>query len=55
MITGQVFTKCIHELPDYTALFWVNLKNGCKTIAKFDTHSNSFDVRGVISWCELDD
>ena len=55
MITSQVFTKCIHELPDYSAMFWVKLKDGCKTIANYNTETNSWNLRGVVSWCELDD
>ena len=55
MITAQVFTKCIHQLPHYDGLFWVMLKDGCKTVANYNTHTKSFDLRGVVEWCNIDD
>ena len=55
MHTVQLFTKCIHELPHYDGLFWVKTKYGEKTVANYNTRTNSFDVRGVIEWCNIDD
>ena len=53
MIQAQIFIKCVHELPHYNGLFWVRLKDGCKTIASYNTHSKSFDVRGVVEWSDI--
>ena len=47
------FTRCAVEHPDKDGLYFVQFSNFTNGIARYDTHSKSFSLRGVVAWCEL--